>query len=255
VIRQMMVWAMTLSDALATYLVAYHSSSLFCPHFPPLSSATATTSAFGISRLLTTYDPRLTVSPFFVAGALTAISGNLLRQWCFRELGTLFTFEVTILPDHKLVTSGPYSYVRHPSYTGIYMTLLGPTLMALSPGSWLRECWFDFACSSRAASADIAATALSPASTLFTSVAPIQSSVSAVVGSETLMSSVLMRLPSVGQVIIVGLCMFWTSKVWLALKSTNKRMVVEDHELHGVFGDAWVEYSRRVPWKLVPGLY
>lgn len=243
----MMVWAMTLSDALATYLVAYHSSSLFCPHFPPSPATT-----FDLPLSLATYDPRLAVSPILAVGAVSAILGNLLRQRCFQELGTLFTFEVTILPDHKLVTTGPYSYVRHPSYTGIYMTLLGPSVMALAPGSWIRECWFNLTCSSPAPSADIAVTGLSTASSaLFTSVAPLRSSVSA----ETLVSSVLMRLPSVGQVIVIALCMFWTTKVWFALKSTNKRMVVEDHELHGVFGDAWVEYSRRVPWKLVPGIY
>jgi protein-S-isoprenylcysteine O-methyltransferase Ste14 len=36
--------------------------------------------------------------------------------------------------------SGPYAWVRHPSYTGIYLTLLGATVSLCSPGTWLLEC-------------------------------------------------------------------------------------------------------------------
>ena len=36
--------------------------------------------------------------------------------------------------------SGPYAWVRHPSYTGIYLTLLGATISLCAPGTWLSEC-------------------------------------------------------------------------------------------------------------------
>lgn len=55
-------------------------------------------------------------------------------------MGTLFTFELSIRRGHKLITSGPYSYVRHPSYSGGILVLLGISICHLSPGSWLREC-------------------------------------------------------------------------------------------------------------------
>ena len=52
----------------------------------------------------------------------------------------MFTFEIAIRPKHELITSGPYAWVRHPSYTGIYITLLGATLSLCAPGTWFLEC-------------------------------------------------------------------------------------------------------------------
>jgi protein-S-isoprenylcysteine O-methyltransferase Ste14 len=46
------------------------------------------------------------------------IGGYLLRITCFKQLGLLFTFGLGIREDHKLVTTGPYKYLIHPSYTG-----------------------------------------------------------------------------------------------------------------------------------------
>ncbi|KAI0031873.1 hypothetical protein K488DRAFT_51107, partial [Vararia minispora EC-137] len=63
-----------------------------------------------------------------------------LRAWCYRALGRLFTFEIAILPAHALVTSGPYALVRHPSYTGIHLTLAGATLALAAPEVWPRAC-------------------------------------------------------------------------------------------------------------------
>ena len=56
---------------------------------------------------------------------------------CFKTLGPLFTFEVTIRPQHELITHGPYAIVRHPSYIGIYLTLLGASAVLCAPGTWL----------------------------------------------------------------------------------------------------------------------
>ena len=38
---------------------------------------------------------------------------------------------------HKVVTSGPYDYVRHPMYTGVILFLLGTPLLL---GSWWGLC-------------------------------------------------------------------------------------------------------------------
>ncbi|KAM5531771.1 hypothetical protein V8D89_014541 [Ganoderma adspersum] len=48
-----------------------------------------------------------------------------------------FTFEVIIKDDHKLITSGPYSYVRHPSYTGILCLTTGAYLMHFGAGGYV----------------------------------------------------------------------------------------------------------------------
>lgn len=58
---------------------------------------------------------------------------------CYNALGALFTFEITVRPKHELITHGPYSCVRHPSYTGVYLTLVGITTVLLAPGTWTFE--------------------------------------------------------------------------------------------------------------------
>lgn len=52
----------------------------------------------------------------------------------------MFTFELSLRKDHQLITSGPYSVVRHPSYTGGALALLGALSCYTSPGSWFIEC-------------------------------------------------------------------------------------------------------------------
>ncbi|CAA7265234.1 unnamed protein product [Cyclocybe aegerita] len=76
----------------------------------------------------------------FLVGLLFTLHGDLLRLWCFRELGKHFTFVLTIQKDHKLITSGPYAYLRHPSYLGAILGFMGEVLCHLTRGSWFMEC-------------------------------------------------------------------------------------------------------------------
>ncbi|KAF9257550.1 hypothetical protein L218DRAFT_879205, partial [Marasmius fiardii PR-910] len=71
-------------------------------------------------------------------GLLVGIAGGLIRIWCFRTMGRAFTFNVT-KSSPKLVTSGPYSLVRHPAYLGATLLCIGIAAYHVSPGSWLRE--------------------------------------------------------------------------------------------------------------------
>lgn len=122
-----MAWLNVTVDALSTALLA----------FPSLQSS------IPLARILCPVtSPSLIASPhpILVLGALATIFGAAIRLSCFRTLGQLFTFELAIAPTHALITTGPYAAVRHPSYTGAYLTLLGSSAVALAPGSWLREC-------------------------------------------------------------------------------------------------------------------
>jgi protein-S-isoprenylcysteine O-methyltransferase len=67
--------------------------------------------------------------------ALAFLVGGLSLRWAaILILGALFTANVAIASDHKVVDSGPYRYVRHPSYTGLLLAFLG---LGVFLNSWL----------------------------------------------------------------------------------------------------------------------
>ncbi|KAJ7499875.1 hypothetical protein FB451DRAFT_1549374 [Mycena latifolia] len=86
--------------------------------------------------------PTIRLTPLPALGCILIASGTLLRLSCYRALGKHFTFETGIARDHRLVTTGPYSHIRHPSYTGAVLTYLGILCYYGSPGSWFMECVF-----------------------------------------------------------------------------------------------------------------
>ena len=63
-----------------------------------------------------------------IIASTLATAGGLTRVWCHHTLGRFFTWEMTVRADHRLVTSGPYSVVRHPSYAGWLMLVTGNLL-------------------------------------------------------------------------------------------------------------------------------
>ena len=75
-------------------------------------------------------EPRL----MFWVGLVVLISGAVLRRLCFRALGQSFTGEVRVRPEQRVVTWGPYRWVRHPSYTAGMLMAVG---VGLTLGTWL----------------------------------------------------------------------------------------------------------------------
>ena len=74
----------------------------------------------------------------FVFGLVLALAGIALRQYAIASLGRFFTVRVMTRPDQTVVESGPYRYVRHPSYSGSLVTLLGVLLCSTN--------WLTLAC-------------------------------------------------------------------------------------------------------------
>ena len=70
----------------------------------------------------------------YLVGLAVFAIGLLLRWWSIATLGRFFTVQVAIASDHRLIESGPYRILRHPSYTGALLELLGFTLCI---GNWL----------------------------------------------------------------------------------------------------------------------
>ena len=80
---------------------------------------------------------RLTLAA--AVGCLLGTLGGSIRVWCHRTLGSFFTWNVALRDGHKLVTSGPYSVLRHPSYTGWYCIVAGNLLLIYTSGSFFVE--------------------------------------------------------------------------------------------------------------------
>jgi protein-S-isoprenylcysteine O-methyltransferase Ste14 len=72
--------------------------------------------------------------PLLVAGLVLMWLGIALRQWAVLALGSYFTVMVQVTSGQKVVDGGPYRWVRHPSYTGLLLTLVG---LGLALGNWL----------------------------------------------------------------------------------------------------------------------
>ena len=69
-----------------------------------------------------------------VTGLVMMWLGVALRQWAVWTLGRFFTVVVRVAPNQTVVDTGPYRWVRHPSYTGLLLTLVG---LGVALGNWL----------------------------------------------------------------------------------------------------------------------
>ncbi|HTE42357.1 MAG TPA: isoprenylcysteine carboxylmethyltransferase family protein [Steroidobacteraceae bacterium] len=67
------------------------------------------------------------VSLYWVGFALF-VTGLLFRWYSIYYLGRFFTVNVTVHADHKIIDSGPYRHIRHPSYSGNLLAFLGLAL-------------------------------------------------------------------------------------------------------------------------------
>jgi protein-S-isoprenylcysteine O-methyltransferase len=96
-----------------------------------LSAGIAVTLAMGASMLRL-----LPVGADWVrwAALVIMVAGLALRVFSILWLGPMFTRFVQILPGHRLVTNGPYRFVRHPSYSGLLLFFMG---LGIALGDWL----------------------------------------------------------------------------------------------------------------------
>jgi protein-S-isoprenylcysteine O-methyltransferase Ste14 len=62
---------------------------------------------------------------FQLLGLIVFLAGQIFRWYCISHLGRYFTATVAISADHRLIESGPYRWVRHPSYAANFVTVIG----------------------------------------------------------------------------------------------------------------------------------
>jgi protein-S-isoprenylcysteine O-methyltransferase Ste14 len=70
----------------------------------------------------------------YFAGLFLFAGGIILRWYSIVHLGRFFTVDVSIEKEHRVIDTGPYRFVRHPSYTGALIAFLG---FGLCLGNWL----------------------------------------------------------------------------------------------------------------------
>lgn len=69
-------------------------------------------------------------SIFFLS---VALFGLFFRSWAYLRLGKFFTMHLQTKDDQVLIENGPYRFLRHPSYTGAFLTY---TFIPLFLGSY-----------------------------------------------------------------------------------------------------------------------
>ena len=90
------------------------------------------TLAFNLAYLLPA--AAMTAGPALrMLGIALFMVGLAIRWYAIVRLGRFFTVNVAIAADHRLIDTGPYRLVRHPSYTGALMAFLG---LGLCLGNW-----------------------------------------------------------------------------------------------------------------------
>src|ERR1700722_970953 len=66
-------------------------------------------------------------------GVVLFVMGLVIRWYSIIHLGRFFTVNVAIAANHRVIDTGPYRFVRHPSYSGALMAFLG---LALCLANW-----------------------------------------------------------------------------------------------------------------------
>jgi protein-S-isoprenylcysteine O-methyltransferase Ste14 len=93
--------------------------------------------ALGLDFALSFLLPQATIlwkrTSLFFIGITLMLAGMAFRFYAMSVLGRFFTYDVAIHAGQTVIEVGPYRYIRHPSYTGALITLLG---LGLALGNW-----------------------------------------------------------------------------------------------------------------------
>ena len=80
---------------------------------------------FALSALFPAAAIRQQRITLFLLGVFLILLGVALRWYAIWTLGRYFTRDVAVSTDQKIVQTGPYRSIRHPAYSGTFLTMLG----------------------------------------------------------------------------------------------------------------------------------
>ena len=108
--------------------------------YPRLVAGAGAFLGIGIAML----EPAEVSSGLYLISLLSIIGGTVLAVWATLTLAR----SISIMPEaRRLITSGPYAFVRHPLYIGEFFVLFGIALQHLMPWALLLlgvQCVFQF---------------------------------------------------------------------------------------------------------------
>ncbi|HVN16286.1 MAG TPA: isoprenylcysteine carboxylmethyltransferase family protein [Anaerolineales bacterium] len=125
-------------EIIHTFSHHVEASSRVHDHYSSLvlrvSLGTAVFSAYWLARMETwatiSWHPVL----IFGLGISLMVIGVLFRWYAIRVLGKYFSVRLAVQPGQTVMQEGPYHWIRHPSYTGSLITMLG---LGLAFTNWL----------------------------------------------------------------------------------------------------------------------
>jgi protein-S-isoprenylcysteine O-methyltransferase Ste14 len=71
---------------------------------------------------------------FFVTGMALFAIGFIIRIYSIRTLKQYFTYSVSKVENHKIISTGLYQFIRHPGYLGQLIIFMG---ISISISNWL----------------------------------------------------------------------------------------------------------------------
>ncbi|HEY3421472.1 MAG TPA: isoprenylcysteine carboxylmethyltransferase family protein [Methanomassiliicoccales archaeon] len=86
-----------------------------------------------VSQLFAKNDVAVLPSWAYYLGLVVMLTGIAFRQWAIAVLGRYFSGVIGVQEGQRVVESGPYSLIRHPSYTGALLIMVG---IGLAMQSW-----------------------------------------------------------------------------------------------------------------------
>jgi methyltransferase len=73
------------------------------------------------------------VDGWFIAGVVLWALSKALKYAAISSLGSFWSFRVLVLPGARLVTSGPYRWLRHPNYVAVVGELVAAAGLCAAP--------------------------------------------------------------------------------------------------------------------------
>jgi methyltransferase len=68
-----------------------------------------------------------------MAGLVVFTLAKFIKFWAVKTLGPRWSFRILVVPGAPLVTGGPYRYMTHPNYVGVFGEFAGAAVMLNAP--------------------------------------------------------------------------------------------------------------------------